>query len=62
MIIQTAPAGQPRLAIMMYEHTALCGQFARAFQTVEKKDVARVARAGDALDGPAAEWSWFEVK
>jgi len=31
MIIQTAPAGQPRLAIMMHEHTALCGQFARAF-------------------------------
>jgi hypothetical protein len=31
MIIQTAPAGAPRLAIMMYEHTALCGQFARAF-------------------------------
>ncbi len=31
MIIQTAPAGTPRLAIMMYEHTALCGQFARAF-------------------------------
>jgi hypothetical protein len=31
MIIQTAPPGTPRLAIMMYEHTALCGQFARAF-------------------------------
>jgi Protein of unknown function (DUF3891) len=31
MIIQTAPTGTPRLAIMMYEHTALCGQFARAF-------------------------------
>jgi hypothetical protein len=31
MIIQTAPAGSPRLAIMMYEHTALCGQFARVF-------------------------------
>jgi hypothetical protein len=31
MIIQSAPAGQPRLAIMMYEHTALCGQLARAF-------------------------------
>src|SRR5580704_6727734 len=31
MIIQTAPAGTPRLAIMMYEHTALSGQFARAF-------------------------------
>ena len=31
MIIQTAPAGQPRLAIMMYEHTALSHQFARGF-------------------------------
>ena len=31
MIIQTAPAGQPHLAIMMYEHTALSHQFARAF-------------------------------
>jgi hypothetical protein len=32
MIIQTAPAGQKsRLAIMMHEHMALCGQFARAF-------------------------------
>jgi hypothetical protein len=31
MIIQTAPAGEPRLAIMMCEHTALSGQFARAF-------------------------------
>jgi hypothetical protein len=31
MIIQTAPAGRPRCAIMMYEHTALSHQFARAF-------------------------------
>jgi hypothetical protein len=31
MIIQTAPAGTPRLAVMMHEHTALSGQFARAF-------------------------------
>ncbi len=31
MIIQTAPAGEPHLAIMMYEHTALSHQFARAF-------------------------------
>lgn len=31
MIIQTAPAGTARLAVMMHEHTALCGQFARAF-------------------------------
>jgi uncharacterized protein DUF3891 len=31
MIIQTAPSGAPRLAIMMYEHNALCLQFANAF-------------------------------
>ena len=31
MIIQTAPAGKRHLAIMMHEHTALSGQFARAF-------------------------------
>ncbi|MFL6798346.1 MAG: DUF3891 family protein [Xanthobacteraceae bacterium] len=31
MIVQTAPAGEPRLAVMMHEHTALSGQFARAF-------------------------------
>jgi hypothetical protein len=31
MIIQTASAGTPRLAIMMDEHMALCAQFARAF-------------------------------
>jgi hypothetical protein len=31
MIIQTAPAGEPRLAVMMHEHTALAHQFARAF-------------------------------
>jgi len=30
MIVQTAP-GPERLAIMMHEHTALAGQFARAF-------------------------------
>jgi hypothetical protein len=31
MIIQTAGEGEPRLAVMMYEHTALSEQFARAF-------------------------------
>ena len=31
MIIQTAPSGTPRLAIMMYEHNALCLQLAHAF-------------------------------
>jgi Protein of unknown function (DUF3891) len=31
MIIQTAPPGKPRLAIIMQEHTALCQHFAQAF-------------------------------
>jgi hypothetical protein len=31
MIIQTAPAGTPRLAVTMYEHNALCLQFAKVF-------------------------------
>ena len=31
MIIQTAPSKMPQLAIMMYEHNALCLQFAHAF-------------------------------
>jgi len=31
MIIQTAPKGEPCLAVMMYEHTALAHQFAREF-------------------------------
>ena len=35
MIIQTAPDGEPRHAIMMHEHTALAGQFARAFGNAE---------------------------
>jgi hypothetical protein len=31
MIIQTSPSGMPRLAVTMYEHNALCLQFAKAF-------------------------------
>jgi hypothetical protein len=31
VIIQTAPRETPRLAVMMYEHTALCLHFAHAF-------------------------------
>ena len=44
MMIQTAPEGAPRFAIKMDEHTALSGQFARAFgnenfEPVEPLDV-----------------------
>jgi hypothetical protein len=45
MIIQTAPAGKPRLAIMMHEHTALSGQFARAFGN----DLFKAAQPDDLL-------------
>jgi Protein of unknown function (DUF3891) len=31
MIIQSAPAGESPLVVLMHEHTALAGQFARAF-------------------------------
>jgi hypothetical protein len=31
MIIQTGNPGEPRLAVLMHEHTALAGQFARTF-------------------------------
>jgi hypothetical protein len=40
MIIQTAPAGEPRLAVMMYEHTALSHQFARAFGNARFEPIA----------------------
>ena len=60
MIIQTAPAGQPRLAIMMHEHTALSGQFARAFgnerfEPVEPKDLVVYA-----ISHHDAGWSEFD--
>jgi hypothetical protein len=48
MIIQTAPAGQPRLAIMMYEHTALSHQFARAFGNDRFQGAVLAAKAATA--------------
>src|SRR5438105_11438028 len=40
MIIQTAPAASPRLAITMDEHTALAGTFARVFGNANFEPVA----------------------
>jgi len=47
MIVQSAPrgaigtiAGQPRLAVMMHEHTALANQFARAFGNARFEPIA----------------------
>ena len=45
MIIQTAPAGTARLAIMMYEHMALCLQLANAFGN----DAFRAVRAREPM-------------
>ncbi|HYY61777.1 MAG TPA: DUF3891 family protein, partial [Burkholderiales bacterium] len=39
MIIQTAPPGASRFAITMDEHTALAGQFARAFGNADFEPV-----------------------
>jgi hypothetical protein len=48
MIIQTAPSDTPRLAIMMYEHTALCLQFAHAFGN-ERFDTTRAGSISTAI-------------
>ena len=39
MIVQSAPEGKPRFVIRMSEHTALCGQFGRAFGNDEFESV-----------------------
>ena len=55
MIIQTAPAGEPRLAVMMHEHTALSGQFARARQKSGRVAIANSDSGGDAYAHLAIE-------
>ena len=60
MIIQTAPAGTPRLAIMMYEHTALCGQFARAFGNDEFEPLAPLDLMAYVIAHHDAGWTEFD--
>jgi hypothetical protein len=60
MIIQTAPAGTPRLAIMMYEHTALCGQFARAFGNDEFEPLAPLEPMVYVIAHHDAGWAEFD--
>ena len=60
MIIQTAPAGTPRLAIMMYEHTALCGQFARAFGNDEFEPLAPLDLMVYVIAHHDAGWTEFD--
>ena len=60
MIIQTAPTGAPRLAIMMYEHTALCGQFARAFGNDEFESLAPLDPMIYVISHHDAGWTEFD--
>jgi hypothetical protein len=60
MIIQTAPAGGPRLAIMMHEHTALCGQFARIFGNDRFESLAPLELMIYVISHHDAGWSDFD--
>jgi hypothetical protein len=60
MIIQTAPDGSPRLAIMMYEHTALCQQFARAFGNERFQSLAPLDLMTYVISNHDAGWLAFD--
>jgi hypothetical protein len=60
MIIQTAPAGTPRLAIMMYEHMALCRQFANAFGNDEFEPLAPLDPMIFVISNHDAGWAEFD--
>jgi hypothetical protein len=60
MIIQTAPTGTPRLAVMMYEHTALCGQFARAFGNDQFESLAPLDPMIYVISHHDAGWTEFD--
>jgi hypothetical protein len=60
MIIQTAPAATPPLAVMMYEHTALCGQFARAFGNDEFEPLAPLDLMIYVIGHHDAGWTEFD--
>ena len=60
VIIQTAPAGEPVLAIMMREHTALSGQFARAFGNDRFDGVSPYDLVTYVVENHDAGWSEFD--
>lgn len=60
MIIQTAPPGEPRLAIMMHEHTALSGQFARAFGNEDFEPAAPAELVTYVTSHHDAGWTEFD--
>jgi hypothetical protein len=60
MIIQTAPDGTPRLAIMMYEHMALCRQFANAFGNDKFEPLAPLDPMIFVVSNHDAGWAEFD--
>src|SRR5262245_45973752 len=60
MMIQTAPPGGPRLAVMMHEHTALSGQFARAFGNDRFEQVAPNDLMFHVVSHHDAGWAEFD--
>ncbi len=60
MIIQTAPSGESRIAIMMHEHTALSGQFARAFGNDRFEPVAPLDLMIYVISHHDAGWAEFD--
>jgi Protein of unknown function (DUF3891) len=60
MIVQTAPAGAAQLAVMMYEHTALCGQFARAFGNEQFESLAPLDPMIYVISNHDAGWTEFD--
>ncbi len=60
MIIQTAPAGTPRRAIMMHEHTHLSGQFARAFGNATFKPIDPLDLVVYVIGHHDAGWAAFD--
>jgi hypothetical protein len=60
MIIQTAPAGTSRLAIMMYEHMALCRQFANAFGNDDFEPLAPLDPMIFVVSNHDAGWAEFD--
>ena len=60
MIIQTAPSGFTRRAIMMHEHTALSGQFARAFGNGAFEAITPIDPVVYVIEHHDAGWAAFD--
>ncbi|MGE0628722.1 MAG: DUF3891 family protein [Hyphomicrobiaceae bacterium] len=60
MFIQSAPSGRPSRAIMMHDHTALSGQFARAFGNAEFEAPAPLDLVVYIISNHDAGWAEFD--